>query len=647
MKRLFLAASIAVLLPACRRSPELPARPARAAAVEATDRERLPSPAPDVPRVIWVGLDGADFDELDRLAGRGLLPNWSRLSGEGYRAKLKSFLPLLSPLVWTTEETGLSPEEHGVLDFQEEDPATGRLGPISERSRKAPSVWNVASNAGRKVGIAGFWATHPAEKVNGFFLSDRACPILEEGSAAGSVFPEDLAGALARAVRSDGTPPREDLESYLRVPAAEIESALAAEASPDNRIRWLSRILGSTRVLQRATRDFYDRLRPDFLAVYFEGTDEIGHFFAPFSPPKLPCVGPEEAERFGRAAETYFQAVDSILGQWMRRAREDRATLVVTSDHGFLWDQGRPCQRSSSGWSTAASWHRPDGVFAAWGERIAAKADAPPASVFDVAPTLSALLGIPVDARMKGSVIPVAKGLEARREKGLIGRTRVEFLPPAPVSERESSESVRKLVALGYLGSREAAGPAAAGRTARAWNNLGVYLKNSGSDSASAGRAFERSIEIDPSYHSPVFNLAEIEKERGNLPRAGRLLLKSVSLGQPEPEKAIERFAADFDRQRGGAGLNLYREARAQLPGNETIARDLALALSRRGSCREAAAVISPFEESRSTETLNVAGLAEECAGFDEKARKLLERSLEINPNQPEAAAALSRRRRP
>jgi tetratricopeptide (TPR) repeat protein len=251
---------------------------------------------------------------------------------------------------------------------------------------------------------------------------------------------------------------------------------------------------------------------------------------------------------------------------------------------------------------------------------------------------------------MSGSPIPVAPGMSERREKGLLDGVRVETLPAAGLSERESAEELRKLAALGYLGAREAGGPTgpgAAGRTPRAWNNLGVYLRRSGRDASSARAAFERSIEIDPSYHSPVFNLAEMEKEKGNFPEAVRLLLKAVSLGQPNPDREIERWAADFERRRKGAGMTLFRAAAGALPGNEAIARDLSLALSRGGECREAAASIARFEESRSVETLNVAGLAEQCAGSPDRARLLLQRSLEINPDQPEVAAALSSIRRP
>ena len=75
--------------------------------VEETDvadrTRRTTGPAP----VLWLGLDGLDFELLDRLAAEGRMPSWKRLAAEGYTARLGSFHPLISPLLWTTIATGL------------------------------------------------------------------------------------------------------------------------------------------------------------------------------------------------------------------------------------------------------------------------------------------------------------------------------------------------------------------------------------------------------------------------------------------------------------------------------------------------------------------------------------------------------------
>src|SRR5690349_6372421 len=86
---------------------------------------------PSVPRVIVVGLDGADWQLLDRYRAKGAMPELDRLVREGRSGVLRSLVPPLSPLVWTTIATGVSPLQHRILDFTRFDPATGQREPIT------------------------------------------------------------------------------------------------------------------------------------------------------------------------------------------------------------------------------------------------------------------------------------------------------------------------------------------------------------------------------------------------------------------------------------------------------------------------------------------------------------------------------------
>jgi predicted AlkP superfamily phosphohydrolase/phosphomutase/Flp pilus assembly protein TadD len=617
--------------------------------VEAADVVRTPAPAGKLRRVIWIGLDGADWDYLTALTSAGKLPNWSKLAREGYGAKLESFVPILSPIVWTTQETGVGPEVHRVLDFQEVDPKSGLLVPVSEASRKVPAVWNVASSRGRKVGVVGFWATHPAEKINGFFLSDRIDPSAASPTSSGVGYPEALDETVRRVAARERKISVADLNPYVEVSEAEVAS-LPTTPSFQNPVSALAALLTTTRITHRLARELYDSERPDFLAVYFKGTDEVGHLFAPYAPPRLACTDPAEYERFHRVPETYFAAIDTMLGQWMRRAREDGAILLITSDHGFRWGADRLCGRASSEEATAAAWHRLDGVLLAWGEGVG---PAPPnarATAFDVAPTLLALLELPLDREMRGSVLPVRPGLSGRKEPGVLAKVSVETVASAAVDREQAAEYTKKLVALGYISARESAEQKTAPRTSAGltkggWNNLGIYRRFSLRDDAGARSAWEESLKLDPGYHSPLFNIATLERDRGHFEEATRWLLRALAAGQPEPEATVERWAGEFEK-RGGAGLTLLRAAHAAYPESEPYVRNYALLLSRKNRCREAHDVIEPLESSNQPETLNVAGVVEACLDRPEKVRTLFTRSLELDPNQPrvrEALAALPR----
>src|SRR5437588_310275 len=80
-------------------------------------------------RVLFVGLDGADWELLDGYMSSGVMPNLAALAREGQTGTLTTIQPPLSPLVWTTMMTGVSPLEHGILDFTRFNPRTGDREP--------------------------------------------------------------------------------------------------------------------------------------------------------------------------------------------------------------------------------------------------------------------------------------------------------------------------------------------------------------------------------------------------------------------------------------------------------------------------------------------------------------------------------------
>lgn len=602
--------------------------------------------------MIWIGLDGLDWELLDRLAAEGKMPSWKRLASEGYTASLRSFIPLISPILWTTAATGVGPELHRILDFQEVDPKTGRKVPISGYSRAVPAVWNLASAAGRKVGVVGWWATHPAEEVAGFFVSDRVSPILFDGlPLSGAAFPAPLEAGVGQVVRRDGRIASEDLAPYLDVPGSEISRALGSGAGMENPIVALARILAATRVTQRVARDLYDRELPDLTAVYFEGTDEVGHVFAPFTPPRPDCPSVAEADfaKYRRAVETYYGAIDRILGQWMRRAEEDGATLLVHSDHGFKWGADRPCGLASGNWSTAAFWHRLDGVFAAWGAGVRRLAERGRASLFDVAPTVLALEGLPADRRMPGSPVAAAfSGLAPLPRADELSRVSVHRVAASALSAEQSSEYAKKLLALGYLSPGEARPLAASagqrpGMTEGAWNNLGMYYRETRKDPAAARSAFEESLRLRPDYYSPMYNLAVLSREKGDTRGAEEWLFRSLAALKTDPSTAIVGWARDYERDgKAAAAGSLLGRAAKTFPDNEVVARERARLLYRSKDCRGAVRALSRFEAATSDpQTLNDLALFETCLADREAVIRLLERSLAVKPDQPEVARSL------
>ncbi|HYO74866.1 MAG TPA: alkaline phosphatase family protein, partial [Thermoanaerobaculia bacterium] len=141
--------------------------------------------------VLFIGLDGADWQLLESYMRAGAMPNLQSLVNEGTAGDLLTDHPPLSPLLWTTMMTGTSPLEHEILDFTRFHPATGRKEPITSDERKVPAVWNMATQAGKSTAVFGLWATYPAEPVRGLVVSDRFFTFLfsEAEPPKGAVYP--------------------------------------------------------------------------------------------------------------------------------------------------------------------------------------------------------------------------------------------------------------------------------------------------------------------------------------------------------------------------------------------------------------------------------------------------------------------------
>ncbi len=172
-------------------------------------------------RLLVVGLDGADWKIVDSLLAQGKMPNLARLIREGVRARLKTIAPALSPVVWTTIATGFLPPEHGILDFLVDD-GSGRKIPVTSRQRKVRAIWNLLSEAGIPVGVIGWWATWPAEAVNGYVVSDRVAYQLfgqtpvSETSPRGKTHPPELFTKIAPLVASPQSVTDQEVARFVR-----------------------------------------------------------------------------------------------------------------------------------------------------------------------------------------------------------------------------------------------------------------------------------------------------------------------------------------------------------------------------------------------------------------------------------------------
>ena len=153
---------------------------------------------PNGQKVALIGIDGAWWDIIDPLIAAGELPHFQKLIDNGARADLNTLYPTFSAMIWTSVATGKLPQKHGINSFLVWTfPVTGAhfpifrlpklapellwiqenfatVAPIPSNYRTSSSLWNIFSDNDVSVGVMNWWASWPAEEVDGYLYTDHA-----------------------------------------------------------------------------------------------------------------------------------------------------------------------------------------------------------------------------------------------------------------------------------------------------------------------------------------------------------------------------------------------------------------------------------------------------------------------------------------
>lgn len=351
-------------------------------------------------KLLWIGWDGADWNHIHPLLDQGLLPNLEKLINEGVMGNLATLQPVLSPMLWNSAATGKYPFEHGIYGFTEPDSATGGVRPFSSYSRKSKALWNMFSSVGLKSNVVNWWASHPAEQINGCVVSN-----LFQGVKMGPHGPQVGKGAIH---------PEERARDYgvFKVFPEEIGADQILPFIPrageinqdeDGRLDVFAKVLSETLTTHSVATAVMEMEPWDFMAVYYTCIDHFGHGFMGYYPPRQAHIPEEDFELFKDVIPGAYRFSDMMLGRMLEFCDED-TTVVVCSDHGFKSGADRPLgqPREPSG---PTVWHRDYGMVVMKGPNIRKDERIYGASLIDITPTLLTVMGLPVGRDMSGRVL--------------------------------------------------------------------------------------------------------------------------------------------------------------------------------------------------------------------------------------------------
>lgn len=398
------------------------------------------------PRLLFIGLDSADWRLLDPLMAEGRLPHLKAFRARAASGRMQSFYPLeKSPLLWASICTGVEPGVHGVTDFVR----GSAQKPVTGSAWHAPALWDILGAAGRSTFVSGMWTTFPARPIDGIMVSDYLPYGRErEKPLAGLVTPDSLAAAVVACRVDPAGLTAEQLARFLPA-GADVADAERRWPQQVQKLRdiWAAD-LGYLEVARRLrqARDF------DFYLFYLRGPDMISHgFYHYLAIADADWHGDaDEHAMFREVVQRYYDWTDEAVGEVLSWFPPDHPT-VIASDHGFYGPR-----TEGKGTVEHSEW----GIFMVRSPLYEAGASFGHLKLLDICPTVLALLDLPPARDMTGVVLATGTTARGRDRLAHIEEHRVESylaLRPAAgdaapeVDDKVEEEIRRQLRSLGYI----------------------------------------------------------------------------------------------------------------------------------------------------------------------------------------------------
>jgi predicted AlkP superfamily phosphohydrolase/phosphomutase len=365
------------------------------------------------PHVIVVGVNGMEWDIIRPLLLKGELHNFAEVIQRGVYGKMKTLSAPNCPKVYSSIATSTPPEENGITGFV----VAGKTA--STDMLKREPLWSILSKNGVTVGMANVPATFPVMPLNGYMISGmltrgKGCedgilcsPKLSEVKGGEAVYPPSMVAELEMNVGDFWI-------DCSRMPAAEELKGKEAEAID----HWLQQV-SQVRAQQAKLFDYLlSHHRTDFTMLVQSCEDRVGHWLYPIQPYNAGYDSTLHSVRVDAFPDQY-RALDQVLGKVLQHV--DRNTyLFIISDHGIKplreFEEGGRLYHSAhdhGGNTPIIAKHDFEdgddvpGIFIAIGPNI--KRDVRlmgfAVSVFDIAPTILSLYGIPQPTQMKGRIL--------------------------------------------------------------------------------------------------------------------------------------------------------------------------------------------------------------------------------------------------
>jgi predicted AlkP superfamily phosphohydrolase/phosphomutase len=280
-----------------------------------TTKTKLNMSSHENKKVLIIGLDSGTWDILTPAMDQGFMPNLKNLVDTGASGILKSTMPAITPAAWSCFQTGVNPGQNGVFNFSYWDKHLKTQKFVNSNSL-ATTIWDTASNIGKRVGLVNVPMTYPPYKINGCMVTGILTPSIKSDFTYPTILKKQLLNAVSgyhifNLGNASAGQPHKNFEGFVQQMADIVECRFQAAEFILNK------------------EDPFD-----IFMVHFQASDIIQHAMWGYMDKNHAMYDSCKHEYI---LENFYRRVDEKIGSirhiFEKKTGSDFLTLVV-SDHG-------------------------------------------------------------------------------------------------------------------------------------------------------------------------------------------------------------------------------------------------------------------------------------------------------------------------
>lgn len=266
------------------------------------------------PKIAIIGIDGATWRLIRPWVDKGHLPAIGHMMENGLWGPLTSTIPPVTAPAWSSMMTGKNPGKHGLFDFTAHKPDAYGVTYTFGGKRRCPTMWEILSRQGYRMGVVNVPMTYPPETINGYMISGMDTP--DETSP--FIFPHSLKKAIWR----DTGGIQLDIHH------------LGYMNTDEKRFDVLDQLVKIEEKRFSLIEYLYKHHPTDVFMVVFNAVDQVQHHFWHYMDENHPRFDEQGHEKFGDAILNIYKKIDSLLTRILELFGDETLYMLV-SDHGF------------------------------------------------------------------------------------------------------------------------------------------------------------------------------------------------------------------------------------------------------------------------------------------------------------------------